>query len=352
MNDDKLINNESNNKEKDEKKLKKNEQIIYKRIDGTIVETEIIKKKRKPITKDEITLILMASLGIVFLAVFAYAPLYGLVLAFKQDNEFINIAQVIREGSWAGKFGLDNFRIFIKDPEFKDVILNTLGLNILQLMINFPAPIIFAILLSEVVSNRFKKFVQTVTFFPHFISWVIFGGIFISLLNYDTGLVNNLLYKWGLISEPVNILGGEEYFWPLIIITSLLKGLGWGSIIYVAAISGISKDLYEAAIMDGANRWHKIRYITLPSIAPTITLFFILSISGLLNNGIDHIWVFQNANNIARSEVLDTFIYKYGIPKWRYGFATAVGLFKSVISFVLLIVGNKVCKWITGEGIY
>lgn len=242
--------------------------------------------------------------------------------------------------------------MIIQDPEFKDVMLNTLGLNILQLMINFPAPIIFAILLSEVVSDRFKKFVQTVTFFPHFISWVIFGGIFISLLNYDTGLINDLLYKWGLIAEPVNILGDEKYFWPLIIITSLLKGLGWGSIIYVAAISGIPKELYEAAIMDGANRWHKIRYITIPSIAPTITLFFILSISGLLNNGIDHIWVFQNQNNIARSEVLDTFIYKYGIPKWRYGYATAVGLFKSVVSFILLVLGNKVCKWITGEGIY
>jgi len=332
--------------------LTKKKEVTYVRIDGKTDHVGKPHKKRKKLTKDELVLILMASLGIIFLAVFAYAPLYGLVLAFKKDYEFINIADQIRYGSWAGKLGLDNCRTFINDPEFKDVMFNTLGLNILQLLINFPAPIIFAILLSEVVSNRFKKFVQTVTFFPHFISWVIFGGIFISLLNYDTGIVNTLLYKWGLIKEPVNILGGEQYFWPLIIITSLLKGLGWGSIIYVAAISGIPKDLYEAAIMDGANRWHKIRYITIPSIAPTITLFFILSISGLLNNGIDHIWVFQNANNIARSEVLDTFIYKYGIPKWRYGFATAVGLFKSVVSFVLLVVGNKVCKWITGEGIY
>lgn len=322
------------------------------RINGEVVNNKIEPKKRKRITRDEIVLIVMASLGIIFLAVFAYAPLYGLVLAFKNDYEYINILDAIKKGSWAGPYGLNQFKTFIQDPEFKDVMLNTLGLNILQLMINFPAPIIFAILLSEVVSDRFKKFVQTVTFFPHFISWVIFGGIFISLLNYDTGLINDLLYKWGLIAEPVNILGDEKYFWPLIIITSLLKGLGWGSIIYVAAISGIPKELYEAAIMDGANRWHKIRYITIPSIAPTITLFFILSISGLLNNGIDHIWVFQNQNNIARSEVLDTFIYKYGIPKWRYGYATAVGLFKSVVSFILLILGNKVCKWITGEGIY
>jgi len=128
--------------------------------------------------------------------------------------------------------------------------------------------------------------------------------------------------------------------------------LGWGSIIYVAAISGVPKEQYEAAILDGANRWHKIRYVTLPAIAPTITLLFILSISGLLNNGVDHLWVFQNANNIARSEVLDTFIYKFGIPYQRYGYATAIGLMKSVVSVILLVTGNAVCKKISGKGIY
>ena len=128
--------------------------------------------------------------------------------------------------------------------------------------------------------------------------------------------------------------------------------MGWGSIIYVAAIAAIPQELYEAAKIDGANRWHKIMYITVPSIAPTITLFFILSVSGLLNNGIEHIWVFQNQNNIERSEVLDTYIYKYGIPQWNYGYATAIGLVKSVVSFLLLIGGNFICKKISGKGIY
>ncbi len=173
------------------------------------------------------------------------------------------------------------------------------------------------------------------------------------MLDYDSGIVNTLLVKIGLVKEPVDILGGEQYFWPLIIITSLLKGLGWGSVIYVAAISGIPKELYEAALLDGANRWHKIRYITVPYIAPTITLFFILSISGLLNNGIDHLWVFQNVNNINRSEVLDTFIYKYGVrDNARFGYATAIGLFKSVVSLILLVTGNTICKKISGKGIY
>lgn len=306
-------------------------------------------KHRRLWRRNDWTLVIMASLGLAFLAVFAYGPLYGLLLAFKVDGEYINIQHAIQYGTWAG---WDQFKDFLSDPDFKNIMANTLGLNLLQLMINFPAPIIFAILMSELLSDKFKKMVQTVTFFPHFLSWVIFGGIFLSLLDYDTGFVNTILVKLGIVKEPVDILGGEGYFWGLIIITSLLKGLGWGSIIYVAAISGVPKEQYEAAILDGANRWHKIRYVTLPAIAPTITLFFILSISGLLNNGVDHLWVFQNANNITRSEVLDTFIYKFGIPYQRYGYATAIGLMKSVVSVILLVTGNSVCKKISGKGIY
>ena len=316
-------------------------------LDGSSYVTQLDKKKFK-ITKNDLILIAMASLSIIFLAIFAYAPLYGLILAFREDR-YINIIHNITYGK---PVQFEHFKNFLTDPEFVNIMKNTLGLNILQLLINFPAPIVFAILLSELLSDKFKKFVQSVTFFPHFISWVIFGGIFINLLDYNTGIVNTFLVEIGLVKEPVDILGDEKYFWGIIIITSILKGLGWGSVIYVAAISGIPKDIYEAAAIDGANRWHKIRFITVPYIAPTITLFFILSISGLLNNGIDHLWVFQNTNNIGRSEVLDTFIYKYGIPQWQYGYATAVGLFKSVVSFILLILGNTVCKKVTGKGIY
>jgi len=328
-----------------------NKTITITRIDGTVVDA-VIPKRKKRWTKDDWTLIIMASLSILFLAVFAYAPLYGLTLAFKKDHEYSNILWAIQYGSWADHNGFGQFVTFLTDPDFGDIIKNTLGLNLLQLLINFPAPIIFAVLMSELISDRFKKVVQTVTFFPHFVSWVIFGGLFLTLLDTDTGIVNNLFVQLGLLKEPVDILGGKEYFWWIIIITSLLKGLGWGSVIYVAAISGVPAELYEAAKIDGANRWHKIRYITIPSIAPTITLFFILSISGLLNNGIDHLWVFQNMNNIERSEVLDTFIYKYGIPRMNYAYATAIGLFKSVISVILLVVGNYVCKKVSGRGIY
>ena len=305
-------------------------------------------KKRRRWDSNDIVLFAMASLSVVFLAVFAYAPLYGLALAFKEGDGWLNISKAISVAPWNG---LDNFKAFFEDPDFWGILWNTLGLNILQLMINFPCPIIFAVLTAELISDKFKKFVQTVTFFPHFISWAVYGGIFLSLFALDTGLPA-LLQKAGLVSEKPNILGDPSYFWGIIIGTSLLKGLGWGSVIYVAAIAAIPTELYEAAKMDGANRFHKIFYITIPSIAPTITLFFILSISGLLNNGIEHLLVFQNTSNLERSEVLDTYIYKYGIPNFRYSYATAIGLLKSIISLLLLVSGNWVCKKISGKGIY
>ena len=305
-------------------------------------------KKRRRWDSNDIVLFAMASLSVVFLVVFAYAPLYGLALAFKEGDGWLNISKAISVAPWNG---LDNFKAFFEDPDFWGILWNTLGLNILQLMINFPCPIIFAVLTAELISDKFKKFVQTVTFFPHFISWAVYGGIFLSLFALDTGLPA-LLQKAGLVSEKPNILGDPSYFWGIIIGTSLLKGMGWGSVIYVAAIAAIPTELYEAAKMDGANRFHKIFYITIPSIAPTITLFFILSISGLLNNGIEHLLVFQNTSNLERSEVLDTYIYKYGIPNFRYSYATAIGLLKSIISLLLLVSGNWVCKKISGKGIY
>lgn len=305
-------------------------------------------KKRRRWDSNDIVLFAMASLSVVFLAVFAYAPLYGLALAFKEGDGWLNISKAISVAPWNG---LDNFKAFFEDPDFWGILWNTLGLNILQLMINFPCPIIFAVLTAELISDKFKKFVQTVTFFPHFISWAVYGGIFLSLFALDTGLPA-LLQKAGLVSEKPNILGDPSYFWGIIVGTSLLKGMGWGSVIYVAAIAAIPTELYEAAKMDGANRFHKIFYITIPSIAPTITLFFILSISGLLNNGIEHLLVFQNTSNLERSEVLDTYIYKYGIPNFRYSYATAIGLLKSIISLLLLVSGNWVCKKISGKGIY
>ena len=302
--------------------------------------------KKRIITKSSTQLSWMVMLGVFFIAVFAYLPMFGLILAFKSGDGYLNIMDAIFESEW---IGFENFKMFFIDPDFKNVMLNTLGLNILQLCINFPAPILFAILLSELPFKRIKKAVQTITYFPYFLSWITYGGIILALINSD-GIVNTILLKSGAVTEPVNF-GEAAWFWPTIIITSLLKGLGWGSIIYVAAIAGIDPQLYEAADMDGANRFHRIFKITIPSIAPTIILFFILSVSGILNNGFDHIWVFQNQINLARSGVLDTFIYKYGAVNLQYSYTTAVGFFKSIVAIVLLGLGNFVAKKTTGSGI-
>ena len=307
-----------------------------------------VKKRKKKWSSDDYILVAMASLSVIFLGVFAYLPMFGLILAFKDGDSVLNIMKAITSARWVG---FDNFKMFLTDSDFINVIKNTLLLNVLQLCINFPAPIIFALLLNELHKKSFKKAVQTISYLPHFLSWVIFGGLFLSLINMDTGVINELLVKLHIIKEPINFAGDPKYFYGIIIISSLLKGIGWGSIIYLAAISGIDPNLYDAAKIDGANRFHNMRYITLPSIAPQITLFFILSLSSILNSGVDHILVFQNQMNLSSSEVIDTYVLKYGLGKNQYSYATAVGFFKSVIGFVIILISNAVSKKVTGNGI-
>lgn len=290
----------------------------------------------------------MASLGLIFVLIFAYIPMYGLVLAFKDGDGYLNILDAMFKSSWAG---FDNFTEFLLDEEFIHVMWNTIGLNLLQLCINFPIPIIFAILINEVYNVKFKKSVQTIAYAPHFLSWITYGGIILMLINLDTGVLNDILITFNIVDHRIDF-GEPQYFWGLIILSSLMKGIGWGSLIYVAAISGIDQSLFEAAKIDGANRFQKIMHITVPSISPTIKLFFILSLSSILNSGFDHIWIFQNQINLSRSEVIDTYVYKYGIVSSRYSYSTAVGLFKSAVAFILLIIGHNVSKKVTGEGIF
>lgn len=290
----------------------------------------------------------MASLGFVFLLVFNYAPMFGIALAFKKGDYVIDIKDAIFNSDSAG---LENFAKFLTDPEFKDVVINTLGMNVLSLIITFPAPIIFALLINEVKNKAFKRVTQTVSYFPFFLSWIVFGGIILSMLDSQTGIVNDILVSLKLVEEPINF-GKSEYFWGLIIVTGLIKGVGWGSIIYLAAIAGIDKSMYEAADIDGANRWSKMLFITLPSILPTITVYLILAVSGILNSGFDQIWIFRNQMNLDRSEVIDTYVYQYGILKKRHSYATAIGLVKSLVAFVLLIFSNTLSKKLTGMGIY
>lgn len=307
-------------------------------------------RKKIKFTKRDAQLYVMVGAGLVFLAIFAYAPLFGIILAFKDADRSLNILEAMSSSPWCG---WENFEAFLLDNSFADVLINTICLNFLMLLINFPMPIIFALILNEVRHQHFKKAVQTITNFPHFISWAIFGGIILSLTDMTTGIVTPLLNLLGLSDpqNPVN-LNLAEYFWAEMIIASLIKSVGWGSIIYSAAIAGISRELYEAAEIDGAGRLQKMLRITLPLLMPTVTVFLLLQISRLLGNSYEQFIVFQNDLNLEKSEVLVTYSYKMGLGNRRYSYATAMTLFESVISVILLIGSNFISKKLTGRGIY
>lgn len=291
----------------------------------------------------------MAMLGVAFLLVFNYIPMVGVVIAFKDMDGVLNIAKGLVEKPFVG---LQNFQAFLQDRSFLNIMANTIGMNLTSLLVGFPAPIILALLLNEVRHDRLKKSVQTITYFPYFISWVVFGGVVISMLSPDNGLINSLLQGLGLVKKPISFLSDAGYFWGIMIVTGILKGAGWGAVIYLAAISGIDVAQYEAATIDGANRFQRMWHITLPGILGTIIIFLLLSISNLLNSSFDQIYVLQNPLNLTRSEVIDTYVYKMGIPQMRYSFTTAVGVFKSVIAFVLLTGSHLFSKKVLGRGIY
>lgn len=291
----------------------------------------------------------MALLGVLFLLTFNYAPLFGLVVSFIDADYSINLLASIKKFDWVG---FEFFKEFFSDEQFMDIVKNTLGLNMIQLLVNFPAPIIFAILLNEIVHRKFKRFVQTITYFPYFISWIVFGGIVINMLSVDLGVLNPILIKLGMIQEPIPFLAYPQYFWWIIVITSLIKGIGWGAIIYLAAITSIDPALVEAATIDGAGRFRRIIHVTLPAISGTILIFFLLTIGNLMTSSFDQIYIFQSPVNLEASEVLDTFVYKVGITQMRYSYTAAVGLFKSFASMLLLVTGHVICKKTIGRGLY
>lgn len=276
--------------------------------------------------------------GIIFVAIFSYIPMYGVIMAFQQYDIFNGIL----ESPWAGFL---NFKMFFEAPEFWNVMRNTIVISLLKLAITFPAPILLALMLNEVGNMAFKRFVQTVSYLPYFLSWVIVSGFVFSLLSVDNGTVNFLLERLNLIEEPVNFLAIPEYFWSILVSVNVWKEIGFGSIVYLAAIAGVDPAMYEAASIDGASRFKQIHSITLPSIAPVIIIFMILAIGNLLSAGFEDILLLAT-NPILRpySDVIDTYVYRVGILNTRFSYATAVGLFKAVISVILLVTANKIAR--------
>lgn len=282
--------------------------------------------------------------GIIWMIVFNYIPMGGIIIAFKK----FKITRPIAEAPWVG---LKYFQEFFEDTNFADVMTNTLGISMLKLIIGFPLPIIFALLLNEIRGVRFKRVAQTISYLPHFLSWVVLGGILVSWLSKE-GIINDFLVATRILSKPVSFLGDPKYFWGLSLISDSWKELGWSAIIYLAAISGIDQQLYEAATVDGASKFQKIRFITIPSIKGTIAIMLILQVSSLLNANFDQIMILKNQINVSRSQVIDTYVYQVGMTMGKYSYATAVNLFKSVIAMILLLMSNKTCKKLLGRSLY
>ncbi|WP_233531385.1 ABC transporter permease [Paenibacillus alkalitolerans] len=286
--------------------------------------------------------------AIILVTIFDFVPMYGLLMAFKAYDPITGIKGIFTS-QWNN---FENFMTIFRHFEFWPMVKNTLGINLLGSLIGIPATLIFALLLNEITSRRFKSFIQTVTYLPHFLSWVIFGGLFITLLNPDGGVVNYLLLKLGLIDEPILFLGEPQYFWGIAIGTNLLKELGWGAILYLAAIAGIDQSLYEAAAIDGAGRFKRMWHVTLPGILPTLMILVIFAVSGMLNNNFTQIYVLQNPLNLPTSQVIDTYVYRTGLQQFQFASATAIGLMKSVFALFLLLGANYLSKKLTKSGLF
>ena len=295
--------------------------------------------------KAQIKMLLIVLPFMIFVFIFSYLPLFGWSYAFmdyKPGVPFFKQEFV----------GLKYFRLmFSRVGYFPIALRNTLVLSGLGIIFS-PVPMIFAIMLSRVSNNRISKTIQSVASFPNFISWVIVYSLFFALFNTNDGAVNNILLNLGFIDQPTNILANEKLAWYFQVAVDMWKGTGWNAIIYIAAMSGIDQELYDAADIDGAGSFQKTLYITVPELTPTYFVLLLLSISNMLSNGFEHYWVFQNPLVMDKLEVLDTYVYKVGIFNLQYSFSIAMGIFKSIISIFLLTFANMFSKKIRGSSIF
>ena len=280
--------------------------------------------------------------GIIFFIMFRYVPMAGLRIAFQEYNIFKPSAS-----PWVG---FEQFHKLFASPTFHTVFFNTLKISLLKLLFGFPMPILLALLLNEFAHVRYKKTIQTILYLPHFISWVILGGIIRTFLNPSSGLISQMVQAMG--GARVEILASNAAFVPMLIITDVYKSMGWGTIIYFAAISGVSEDMYEAAHIDGATRFKQAIHITLPSIRPTIIIVFLLSLSNILNAGFDQIMMLYSPLVYSVSDVIDTYVYRKGIIEASYSFSAAAGLFKSVIAMTLVVGSNYFIRLFGERGIW
>ena len=292
-----------------------------------------------------LTLTLMFIPVVAYFFIFKYIPMGGIAIAF----ENFKIKEGIFGSAWCG---MDNFNKAFAMATFRRSVWNTLTISGLKLLFGFPMPIILALMLNEVTHVRFKKTVQTISYLPHFLSWVVLAGMFQQLLSPNNGAVNAVLRDVFGVSDSIYFLGNNKYFRGTLIVTDIWKNIGWSSILYLATISGIDPELYEAATVDGASRWQCTRYITIPSLISTIVIMLILSIGSIMDAGFDQVFNLYNSAVYQTGDIIDTYVYRYGLGDMKYALATAVGLFKNVIAFVLVVGTNLITRRISGEGIW
>ena len=272
----------------------------------------------------------------IWVAIFSYLPMYGLVIAFMKYIP----GKPMFSSEWVG---LLHFKTFFNSPDFWHVLRNTLAISGLGIVFGFISPIILALLLNELRHKVFKRFVQTISYLPHFISWVVVASILFAILG-NEGFLNDMLMRLGIIDKPISFLGEGKYFWGLLTTTNIWKDVGWATIIYLSAIAGVDTEMYDAGKVDGLGRFGTVWHIILPSIRPTIVLLFILGLGGILNAGFEQQLLIGNSQTREYHEVIDTYAYKYGIQLGNYSYGAAIGFLKSIIALALVLGANRVSK--------
>ena len=294
-------------------------------------------------TLQELPLHIMLLPGVIVTFLFSYIPMFGIVMAFQK---FVP-AKGIFHSKW---IGLTNYQYIFSMPNIFQVFWNTIFIAVLKIIVGMIVPIIFALLLNEVASNTYKRTVQTIIYFPQFLSWVILGGILIDILSPSSGILNQVLGVFGI--EPIYFLGSEKWFPFTLVITDTWKNFGYNTIVYLAALTSIDPTLYEAAIVDGAGRWKQTINVTIPGIMPIVVLMAVLSLGNVLNAGFDQVFNLYSPSVYSTGDIIDTLVYRIGLVDAQFSVATAIGLFKSVIAFILIVISNKLANKYAGYRVF
>ncbi|GFZ75882.1 putative multiple-sugar transport system permease YteP [Paenibacillus marchantiophytorum] len=297
----------------------------------------------KKLLRRGIPLYAMIAPGVLFFLIFRYLPMFGIAIAFQNYDPFDGFLH----SDWVG---LEHFRRLFSEQDFWILMRNTLAMSCLNLFLFFPAPIILALLLNEVRVKAYRKSVQTITYLPHFLSWVVVVSMTVIMFSTQDGALNKLLISWGW--ERFDLLMNPDYFRTLYLLQNIWKETGWSAIIFLAALASVDPTLFEAAVVDGASRWKQMLHISLPALKSVIFIMFILRLGQVLDIGFEHVLLMQNPLNMDVSDIFDTYVYRTGILSAQFSFTTAVGLFKSVVGLVLVIAANTLAKRFGEEGVY